>query len=106
MIVTAASVAVAVRQLGWRTTLKCLPSWLALQYLTGPLTAWWLFREWVLGRRLTSWTGRHGRRPALTPMTTPRKIALTAGALAGVLLAIRAWRSHSTPEAPHQARRR
>ena len=89
VIISAASVAVAVRQLGWRTTVKCLPSWLALQYLTGPLTAWWLFREWVLGRRLTSWTGRHGRRPTLTPMTGRRKVALTTGAAAGLLWAAR-----------------
>ncbi|MBW4717197.1 glycosyltransferase [Saccharothrix obliqua] len=82
LLVAAASIAVAVRQLGWRTTIRCLPSWLALQYLTGPLTAWWLFREWVLGRRLTSWTGRHGRRPAMTPVSRRRKAVLAATAVA------------------------
>jgi cellulose synthase/poly-beta-1,6-N-acetylglucosamine synthase-like glycosyltransferase len=106
LTVTVASIAVAIRQLGWRTTLTCLPSWLALQYLTGPLTTWWLFREWILGRRLTSWTGRHGRRPTLTPISTRRKLALATGALAGALLGARAWRSRSAAQAPHQPRPR
>ncbi|WP_175482665.1 glycosyltransferase [Actinokineospora iranica] len=97
VVIAVASVAVAARQLGWRTTVKCLPSWLALQYLTGPLTAWWLFREWVLGRRLTTWTGRHGRRPALTPMTPRRKAVAGASALACALLGARAWRRSVSP---------
>ncbi|PWI04865.1 hypothetical protein DIZ27_42680 [Streptomyces sp. NWU339] len=85
-VIMMASVGVAVRQLGWRTTAKCLPGWVAMQSLTGPLIAWWLFREWVLGRHLTTWTGRHGCRPALTPMPRSRKTALTlAGATAAAL---------------------
>lgn len=104
VLVGAASLAVAARQLGWRTTIRCLPSWFALQYLTGPLTAWWLFREWVLGRRLTSWTGRHGRRPTLTPMTPRRKATLAAGATAGVLWVARRLRGRSADQAPQQPR--
>ncbi|MEV0675830.1 glycosyltransferase family 2 protein [Actinosynnema sp. NPDC050436] len=104
VIISAASVAVAARQLGWRTTFKCLPSWLALQYLTGPLTAWWLFREWVLGRSLTTWTGRHGRRPALTPMTRRRKFLLSTGAVATALLGARALHRRSTAPAAQQPR--
>ncbi|MFI9232268.1 glycosyltransferase [Streptomyces rimosus] len=100
----AASIGVAVRQLGWRTTVRCLPGWLALQCLTGPLTAWWLFREWVLGRHLTTWTGRHGRRPALTPMSRSRKAALAAGACATAALA--AHRHLGRPAAAARARRR
>ncbi|MFG3020746.1 glycosyltransferase [Streptomyces sp. NPDC048254] len=76
------SLGVAVRQLGWRTTAKCLPGWVVMQGLTGPLVTWWLLREWLLGRHLTTWTGRHGCRPAITPMTRRRKAALAAGGLA------------------------
>lgn len=98
VVVTVASLGVAVRQLGWRTTLKCLPSWIVMQYLTGPLTAWWLFREWVLGRRLTTWTGRHGRRPALTPVTRNRKAVLAAAVAAGTLVAVRGWLLRRSPD--------
>lgn len=78
IIVSLASVGVAIRQVGTRTTLKCLPAWLALQVVTGPLGAWWLFREWVLGRHLTTWTGRHGCKAAITPMSPKRKVVLSA----------------------------
>lgn len=105
IVVTVASIAVAVRQLGWRTTVKCLPSWLALQNLTGPLNAWWLFREWVLGRSLTTWTGRHGRRPALTPVTTRRKTVLTAAAATGAFVGLWSWR-RSAQQTPQQPRSR
>ncbi|WP_078897691.1 glycosyltransferase family 2 protein [Streptomyces rimosus] len=100
----AASVGVAVRQVGWRTTLRCLPGWLAVQCLTGPMTAWWLFREWVLGRHLTTWTGRHGRRPALTPMSDHRKAALAACACAIAVLAAR-HHPHRPASAPPIRRR-
>jgi cellulose synthase/poly-beta-1,6-N-acetylglucosamine synthase-like glycosyltransferase len=86
VLITTASVGVAVRQLGWRTTAKCLPGWAIMQALTGPLIAWWLFREWVLGRHLTTWTGRHGCRPALTPMSGSRKTALALGGVAAAAL--------------------
>jgi cellulose synthase/poly-beta-1,6-N-acetylglucosamine synthase-like glycosyltransferase len=83
--ISAASVGVAINQLGVRTTLRCLPGWLLLQTVTGPMATWWLIREWVLGRHLTTWTGRHGRKPALTPMSTRRKTGLlTATVLAGI----------------------
>lgn len=85
-----ASIGVAIHQLGLRTTLKCLPGWFALQMLTGPITIWWLFREWVLGRHLTTWTGRHGCRATITPMSSQRKVALSAcAALAGLTAAVR-----------------
>lgn len=86
--ISAASVGVAIQQLGVRTTLRCVPGWLVLQTVTGPMATWWLVREWVLGRHLTSWTGRHGRRPALTPMSSRRKVVLAAlTTLAGVTAA-------------------
>lgn len=97
IIVSAASVGVAIHQVGLRTTLKCLPGWFTLQTLTGPITTWWLFREWVLGRHLTTWTGRHGCRAAITPMSPQRKIALSVcAAVAGLTAAARRCRA-STP---------
>ena len=84
ILISAATIGVAINQLGVRTTLRCLPGWFVLQTITGPITTWWLVQEWVLGRHLTTWTGRHGRKPTLTPMTPQRKTALTAAALAGV----------------------
>lgn len=78
MLVTAASIGVSVNQLGVQTTLRCLPGWFILQTATGPITAWWLAREWVLGRHLTTWTGRHGRRATLTPMSPRHKKRLLA----------------------------
>jgi biofilm PGA synthesis N-glycosyltransferase PgaC len=72
------SIGVAIRQVGVATTLKCLPGWFVLQTVTGPVTTWWLIREWVLGRHLTSWTGRYGRGATITPMTPQRKVALFA----------------------------
>lgn len=88
IIVSVVSVGVALQQVGLRTTLKCLPGWFALQVLTGPVTTWWLFREWVLGRHLTTWTGRHGCKAAITPMSRQRKVVLSTGAaLAGLTTA-------------------
>lgn len=96
LVVTVASIGVAIQQVGWRTTLKRLPGWFALQTMTGPLTTWWLFREWVLGRHLTTWTGRHGCRAAITPMSPSRKAVLAAGAaVVGVVAA--AGRGRAAP---------
>jgi biofilm PGA synthesis N-glycosyltransferase PgaC len=85
--ISAASIGVAISQLGVRTTLRCLPGWFLLQTVTGPMATWWLVREWVLGRHLTTWTGRHGRKPTLTPMPTRRKTVLAAAILAGMTTA-------------------
>ena len=98
ILISAATIGVAINQLGIRTTLRCLPSWFILQTITGPITTWWLIQEWVLGRHLTTWTGRHGRKPTLTPMTPQRKKALTTAALAGVTtLMVRRIKTHRTP---------
>jgi biofilm PGA synthesis N-glycosyltransferase PgaC len=98
ILISAATIGVALNELGIRTTLRCLPGWFILQTITGPITTWWLVQEWVLGRHLTTWTGRHGRKPTLTPMTPQRKKALTTAALAGVTtLAMRRIKTHRTP---------
>lgn len=94
ILVFVASVGVATHQLGIRTTLKCLPGWFVLQVVTGPITTWWLFREWVLGRHLTTWTGRHGCKATITPMSTQRKTALSVcGAVAGLAVLARRHRA-------------
>jgi cellulose synthase/poly-beta-1,6-N-acetylglucosamine synthase-like glycosyltransferase len=95
---SAASIGVAITHLGIRTTLRCLPGWFMIQTVTGPMTTWWLVREWILGRHLTSWTGRHGRKATLTPMSPQRKRTLaTAAALAGLTtLATRRITAHHT----------
>jgi poly-beta-1,6-N-acetyl-D-glucosamine synthase len=85
ILISAATIGVALNELGVRTTLRCFPGWFLLQTITGPITTWWLVQEWVLGRHLTTWTGRHGRKPTLTPMTSHRKTTLTAAALVGAM---------------------
>ena len=106
ILISAATIGVAINQLGVRTTLRCLPGWLLLQTVTGPVTTWWLVQEWVLGRHLTTWTGRHGRKPTLTPMTTQRKAALaTVATLAGVTaLAMRRIKTHRVAQTPRAGR--
>ena len=106
ILILAATIGVAISQLGVRTTLRCLPGWFLLQTVTGPVTTWWLVQEWVLGRHLTTWTGRHGRKPTLTPMTPQRKAALTtAAALAGVTtLAMRRITAHRAAQTPWAGR--
>jgi poly-beta-1,6-N-acetyl-D-glucosamine synthase len=106
--ISAATIGVAIHQLGVRITLRCLPGWFLLQTVTGPVTTWWLVQEWVLGRHLTAWTGRHGRKATLTPMTTRRKAALaTAAAVAGVTtVAVRRITAHRVAPTPRAARPR
>jgi cellulose synthase/poly-beta-1,6-N-acetylglucosamine synthase-like glycosyltransferase len=106
IVILAATIGVAINQLGVRTTLRCLPGWFVLQTVTGPVTTWWLVQEWVLGRHLTTWTGRHGRKPTLTPMTSQRKAGLaTAAALAGVTtLAMRRITAHRAAQTPRPGR--
>lgn len=96
IIVSVASIGVAIQQVGLRTTLKCLPAWFVLQSITGPIGAWWLFREWVLGRHLTTWTGRHGCKAVITPMSPKRKMTLSACAIIAGVGAVAARRKAST----------
>lgn len=95
ILVSAASTAVAIHQLGVRTTLRCLPGWFILQTATCPVTTWWLVREWILGRHLITWTGRHGRRAALTPMSPGRKRLLVISAALTAVAALTTRRPHA-----------
>lgn len=48
-------------QIGFRTAVSCYPAYVVVSTLTTAFSLWVMFREWVLGKRLTSWTGRQGR---------------------------------------------
>ncbi|MDP8961517.1 MAG: glycosyltransferase family 2 protein [Actinomycetota bacterium] len=54
------------------------------------LHRWWytaaLVREWVLGRRYASWTGRQGRRTVITPMAPRRAYVLGLATAPSVVL--------------------
>ena len=52
--------------------------WFLVNFYTRWLYIAALFREWVLGRHYSSWTGRQGRATVITPMTRRRKIVLAA----------------------------
>lgn len=84
----AVMLATAIREVGVRTTLKCLPAWFALQTLISALTTWWLIREWVLGRHLVTWTGRHGCSAQLTKVTWGRTAFLSSVAVLTILLLV------------------
>jgi hypothetical protein len=105
ILISATSIGVAINQLGVRTTLHCLPGWFLLQTVTGPITTWWLVREWILGRHLTTWTGRHGRKPTLTPMSTRRKAVLAAAAAFAAVTTVAVRRIKANRAAPTQQRR-
>jgi cellulose synthase/poly-beta-1,6-N-acetylglucosamine synthase-like glycosyltransferase len=97
ILVSAANIGVCINQLGVRTTLRCLPGWFILQTATGPINAWWLLQEWVLGRHLTTWTGRHGRRAILTPMSPQHKRRLLTAAAVLACAATPAIRRRASP---------
>ncbi|RKE18826.1 glycosyltransferase family 2 protein [Streptomyces sp. TLI_171] len=81
-------------QIGIRRTLVNYPAYLLVGTLGALLSLWVMFREWVLGRHLTSWTGRQGRRTVITRMSDRRRLVLTAigggaGGLGSLLGALR-----------------
>jgi len=76
-------------QIGIRRTLVNYPAYLLVGTMGTVLSLWVMFREWVLGRHLTSWTGRQGRRTVITRMSERRRLALTGtGAGVGALGAL------------------
>jgi cellulose synthase/poly-beta-1,6-N-acetylglucosamine synthase-like glycosyltransferase len=79
----------AALQIGLRRTLACYPAYLVVGTMGTVISLWVMFREWVLGRHLTSWTGRQGRRVVITRMSERRRIGLTlAGTAAGLVGAV------------------
>lgn len=71
-------IGVSSRDLGLGRTLTSYPAFLAISWATRWIYLWTLFREWVLGRRWTAWTGRHGRHATVAPMTYERRATLAA----------------------------
>ncbi|NUR76063.1 MAG: glycosyltransferase family 2 protein [Thermoleophilia bacterium] len=65
--------------------------WLIVNWYTRWLYLAALFREWILGRHYASWTGRQGRATVITPMTSRRKLALTALTAVAAVFATAAW---------------
>jgi biofilm PGA synthesis N-glycosyltransferase PgaC len=63
---------------GIREALVGFVPWFLVNFYTRWLYIAALFREWVLGRHYSSWTGRQGRATVITPMTLRRKIVLAA----------------------------
>ncbi|MEE1787718.1 glycosyltransferase family 2 protein [Streptomyces sp. SP17BM10] len=67
----------AALQIGIRRTIACYPAYLVVGTMGTVVSLWVMFREWVLGRHLTSWTGRQGRRVTITRMSERRRLVLT-----------------------------
>ncbi|MEV4555794.1 glycosyltransferase family 2 protein [Kitasatospora sp. NPDC049285] len=86
LVMGAVTLGTASLQIGIRRTLVNYPAYLVVGTLGTVLALWVMFREWVLGRHLTSWTGRQGRRTVITRMSDRRRQVLTAiGAGTGAL---------------------
>ncbi|MEU8517569.1 glycosyltransferase family 2 protein [Kitasatospora sp. NPDC048722] len=86
LMMVAVTFGTAALQIGIRRTLTCYPAYLAVGTMGTVLSLWVMFREWVLGRHLTSWTGRQGRQVVITRMSERRRLGLTlAGVGAGLV---------------------
>lgn len=86
LMMVALTFGTAALQIGVRRTLTCYPAYLVVGTMGTVVSLWVMFREWVLGRHLTSWTGRQGRRVVITRMSERRRLGLTlAGVGAGLL---------------------
>lgn len=62
---------------GPRQALLGLGPYLVVNYYNKWLYLCGMTREWVLGKRYASWTGRQGRATVITPMTARRRVVLT-----------------------------
>lgn len=60
-------------ELGVRKALMSWPFYALLSPLTSAVSLWTMLREWGLGRHLTSWTGRQGRKAEMTRMPVGRR---------------------------------
>ncbi|PBC72143.1 cellulose synthase/poly-beta-1,6-N-acetylglucosamine synthase-like glycosyltransferase [Streptomyces sp. TLI_235] len=76
LVMVAITLTTASLQLGVRRALACYPAYLLVGTLGTAFALWVMFREWVLGRHLVSWTGRQRRRTVVTPIPDRRRRAL------------------------------
>jgi len=67
------TIALASAEIGVRRTLRSWPCFAVVSMLTSAVSLWTMLREWGLGRHLSSWTGRQGRRSVMTPMPAGRR---------------------------------
>ncbi|GJF34264.1 hypothetical protein KNE206_69640 [Kitasatospora sp. NE20-6] len=81
LVMAAITLGVASLQLGVRRALACYPAYLIVGTLGTAFSLWVMFREWVLGRHLVSWTGRQRRRTVITRISDRRR--QTLGLLGG-----------------------
>jgi hypothetical protein len=76
-MMTALTLATASLQIGFRRALACYPAYPTVGSVSSALSLWVMFREWVLGRHLTSWIGQQDRKTVITPMSGQRALAVT-----------------------------
>ncbi|MFF9640274.1 glycosyltransferase [Kitasatospora aureofaciens] len=89
LMMVALTFGTAALQIGIRRTLACYPAYLVVGTMGTVVSLWVMFREWVLGRHLISWTGRQGRRVEITRMSERRRFVLAlTGAGAGLVGAL------------------
>ena len=80
---------------GPRQALMAVGPYLVVNYYNKWLYLCGMVREWILGRRYSSWTGRQGRATVITPMSTRRRVILAnvAAAVGIPLLLVGAWQA-------------
>lgn len=89
MAVFVATLVAAATQLGWAATVRSVPARMVVSAVTRWVYVEAFLREWVLGRRLVSWTGRQGNKAVMTPMPkTRRRFFSGATALTSIYTAI------------------
>ena len=87
---------IASRTITWRQAIVGFPCYWVANWWNKAIYFWTFIREWGLGRRYTSWTGRQGRATEIAPMTRRRKIGLISIA-AGLALAVVGWHATMRP---------
>jgi biofilm PGA synthesis N-glycosyltransferase PgaC len=82
------SMAIVTRTIPVKQALVGFPCYWIANWWNKAIYLWTFFREWILGRHYTSWTGRQGRPTEVTPMSPRRKKILIAAATALAVAAL------------------
>jgi cellulose synthase/poly-beta-1,6-N-acetylglucosamine synthase-like glycosyltransferase len=69
------------RVVGWKKAALGFAPYTILNFYNKYLYTKSMFREWLLGRHYTAWTGRSGRAVVISPMSSARKQAFGLGLL-------------------------
>lgn len=83
VMMSLASLVAASFQIGIRRAVSCYPAFILVGTFGTAFSLWVMFREWVLGKHLTSWTGRQGRQAVITRMTGLRRLVLATLGIGG-----------------------